>query len=102
MLPIEQSCYWMTTPRSEAQPSLQGTHKTEVAIVGGGFTGLWSAVFLKTLSPSTSVSVIEKEVVGYGGSGRNAGMLGETIDHSHSLAITHFGFEEAKKLAQIG
>src|SRR6185437_11152851 len=37
-----------------------------------------------------------------GGSGRNGGIVGETIDHSHSLSVIHFGFEEAKRLVSIG
>ncbi len=76
--------------------------RTDIAIIGAGFTGLWTALFLKELSPETEVVILEQGGAGYGGSGRNAGMLGETIDHSHQLAIAHFGFEEAKKLAQIG
>ncbi|PWT87790.1 MAG: hypothetical protein C5B54_11720 [Acidobacteria bacterium] len=102
MLPIEQACFWMQTKRAPAQPPLQETKKVDIAIIGGGFTGLWTSVFLKQLAPSTEIALLEKECVGYGGSGRNAGILGETVDHSHHLAITHFGFEEARRLARIG
>ena len=92
----------MTTGRSPVQPKLEGEQKAQVAIIGGGFTGLWSALFVKELDPAVDVVLIEKDVVGYGGSGRNAGILGETIDHSHQLAITHFGLDEARRLATIG
>src|SRR5262245_40006792 len=98
MLPIEQACFWMSQKRSSPQPPLSGDLRTEITIIGGGFTGLWTAVFLKELSPSIDVAILEQGCMGYGGSGRNAGMLGETIDHSHHLAVVHFGFEEAKKL----
>src|SRR4030095_11411575 len=98
MLPIEQACYWMAQDRPEAEPALLGDLRTDIAIIGGGFTGLWTALFLKELSPSTEVAILEQGRVGYGGSGRNAGILGETIDHSHQLAIVHFGFEEARRL----
>ena len=74
----------------------------DVAVIGGGFTGLWTALFLKDLEPGLSVAVIEKDVAGYGGSGRNAGIVGETIDHSHDLAIAHFGLDEARTLARVG
>jgi glycine/D-amino acid oxidase-like deaminating enzyme len=102
MLPIEKACYWMATAPIAIMPSLQGPIKTDIGIVGAGFTGLWTALFLKELDPSAEVAIVEKQIAGYGGSGRNAGILGETIDHSHDLAIAHFGLEEAKRLAAIG
>jgi len=71
-------------------------------IVGGGFTGFWTALFLKELEPSVSVCLVEKSVAGFGASGRNAGIVGETLDHSHELAAVHFGLDEAKELARIG
>ncbi len=73
-----------------------------MAIVGAGFTGLWTALFLKELEPSLSVCVVEKNGAGYGASGRNAGIVGESIDHSHELAIAHFGLDEARELARVG
>ena len=45
----------------------------DVAIVGAGFTGLWTAYYLKTLQPDLRVVVLEREIVGYGPSGRNGG-----------------------------
>jgi glycine/D-amino acid oxidase-like deaminating enzyme len=71
-------------------------------VVGAGLTGLWTALFLKELDPSLDVAVVEQGVAAYGASGRNAGMLSETVDHSHGLAIQHFGEEEAARLARLG
>jgi L-2-hydroxyglutarate oxidase LhgO len=87
MLPIEKACYWMATAPIAIMPSLQESIKTDIGIVGAGFTGLWTALFLKELDPSAEVAILEKQIAGYGGSGRNGGILGETIDHSHDLAI---------------
>ncbi len=75
---------------------------TEIAVIGGGFTGLWTAYYLKQLNPDCDVVLLEQGVLGYGGSGRNAGMISSCLDHTHSLAIQHFGREEATKLAEIG
>ena len=102
MLSIEQSCYWMASSAFEYEPALEDTQHCEVAIIGGGLTGLWSAVFLREMEPELNIAILEQGMVGYGGSGRNAGILDVTLDHSHALAISHFGFEEAKKLARIG
>ena len=100
--PIEQSCYWMASRPPRAASRLAGEVAADVAVVGAGFTGLWTALFLKELEPSLSVCVLEKSTAGYGASGRNAGIVGETIDHSHELAIAHFGLDEARELARIG
>jgi len=100
--PIERSCYWMATRTPRTAEPLSGAVEADIAVIGGGFTGLWTALFLKELEPSASVVVLERDVLGYGASGRNAGIVGETVDHSHDLAIAHFGLEEAKELARIG
>ncbi len=92
----------MATSAFEYEPALEGTRDSEVVIVGGGLTGLWTAVFLREMAPELDITILEQGMVGYGGSGRNAGIVDVTVDHSHSLAISHFGFEEAKKLAHLG
>ncbi len=101
-LPIEAACYWLATRPPHAVEPLVGDAKADVAIVGAGFTGLWTSLFLKQLEPSLDVVIVEQEVAGYGGSGRNAGIIGETIDHSHELAAEHFGEAEARELARLG
>src|SRR5262245_54471885 len=101
--PREKSCFWMAKPPvRRPQEPLEAPAEAGIAIVGGGYTGLWTALFLKELEPRRKIAILEQEVVGYGGSGRNAGIVGETIDHSHELAIAHFGLEEATRLARVG
>ena len=58
-----------------SRAALQGGHQVDVAIVGGGFTGLWTAYYLARLDPSLTVLVIEKTHVGFGASGRNGGWV---------------------------
>jgi len=57
------------TPR----PSLPGDTAVDVAVVGAGFTGLWTAYWLLREEPSLRVAVVEREVAGFGASGRNGG-----------------------------
>jgi glycine/D-amino acid oxidase-like deaminating enzyme len=52
---------------------LPGPAETDVAIVGAGYTGLWTAYYLKRAQPSLRIVVLEAERVGYGASGRNGG-----------------------------
>ncbi|HEY2604032.1 MAG TPA: FAD-binding oxidoreductase [Thermoleophilaceae bacterium] len=63
------------TPRA----SLPGDLDVDVAIVGAGFTGLWSAYYLKQLQPDLRVAVLEAEIAGYGPSGRNGGWASSGI-----------------------
>ncbi len=55
------------------RPSLDGDTTVDIAIVGGGYTGLWTAYSLVVADPSLRVLVIERETVGFGASGRNGG-----------------------------
>ena len=89
--PVEESCYWLASRKVEPEAPLVGRTACDVAIVGAGFTGLWTASFLKELEPALDVCVLEQRIAAYGASGRNAGILGDTIDHTHELAIAHFG-----------
>ncbi|MGH9749131.1 MAG: NAD(P)/FAD-dependent oxidoreductase [Candidatus Polarisedimenticolia bacterium] len=100
--PIEEACYWLAGRKRETAPPLLGRRETDIVIVGAGFTGLWTALHLKALDPGREIVVLEQGIAAYGASGRNAGMLGEGVDHSHDLAIAHFGFEEAERLARLG
>ena len=57
----------------DPRPPLTGDTQVDIAIVGGGYTGLWTAYYLLRLDPSLRIVVIEKEIVGFGASGRNGG-----------------------------
>lgn len=64
-----ETCDDDLTPR----PALPGDLDCDVAIVGGGMTGLWTALRLRELAPDCRVVVLESEVCGFGASGRNGG-----------------------------
>ena len=57
----------------EPRPCLPGDTDVDVAVVGAGFTGLWTAYWLLREDPSLRVAVLEREVAGFGASGRNGG-----------------------------
>jgi glycine/D-amino acid oxidase-like deaminating enzyme len=67
--------YWFDSlgAEPEPRPPLPGDREVDVAIVGGGFTGLWTAYYLMLADPSCRVAVIERETAGFGASGRNGG-----------------------------
>jgi glycine/D-amino acid oxidase-like deaminating enzyme len=65
--------FWLEADPYVPGPPLAGDVAVDIAIVGGGFTGLWAAHFLLRAEPALKVAVIEREVIGYGASGRNGG-----------------------------
>ncbi|UVJ41193.1 FAD-binding oxidoreductase [Arthrobacter sp. CJ23] len=69
--------FWMAglADNKPTYPGFSGQDSVDLAIVGGGYTGLWAAYFAKKLEPSLKVAVFEAEQIGYGASGRNGGWL---------------------------
>ncbi len=59
----------------ERRPALEGLEEADVCIIGGGFTGLWTAYELRRADPGLRVVVLEAEHVGFGASGRNGGWV---------------------------
>ena len=65
--------------RQEINAPLKGSHKADIVIIGGGFTGLSSAYNLKRRFPDKKIVVLEGACCGYGASGRNGGFSGAGI-----------------------
>jgi glycine/D-amino acid oxidase-like deaminating enzyme len=59
----------------DPKPELRSDIQADVAIIGGGFVGLWTAIHLKQLDPSCRVTVVEKDRCGHGASGLNGGFV---------------------------
>lgn len=58
-----------------ARPSLEQDLDVDVAIIGAGYTGLWTAYYLKRLAPTLNIAIVEAQTAGFGASGRNGGWL---------------------------
>ena len=69
----------------EPRPPLPGDVQCDVCVVGAGFTGLWTAYYLKTLQPDLRVVVVEREIAGFGPSGRNGGWVSAFISADPSV-----------------
>jgi glycine/D-amino acid oxidase-like deaminating enzyme len=67
--------YWLDSVPGDLAPAdpLRGDLDVDVAIVGAGFTGLWTAYYLATAQPGLRIAVCEREIAGFGASGRNGG-----------------------------
>lgn len=68
--------FWVESlGRSRPRAPLPGSREADVAIAGGGLTGLWAAYYLKQARPELEIVVLEKEFAGFGASGRNGGWM---------------------------
>ncbi|HEX6024718.1 MAG TPA: FAD-dependent oxidoreductase [Solirubrobacter sp.] len=84
--------FWLTAPR-ESSPPLAGITDADVCIVGGGFTGLWAALYAKELDPGRDVVVLEAQTAGFGASGRNGGFVVASLTHGIDNGLARFADE---------
>lgn len=94
--------YWLeeVLPGEEEFPSLIGDDRADVAIIGGGLVGLWTALRIKERDPACDVVVLEQDVCGGGASGRNGGFVMSWWPKLASL-IRLCGREDALALARV-
>ncbi len=87
----------MTTREYAPGDPLQGDIDVDVAIVGGGFTGLSSAYHIKKAEPNLKVALLESEVIGFGASGRNGGFNMTLFGLTLSITALRFSKQKAKE-----
>ena len=80
----EVSYWWQARGVPPQRPSLPGGTEADVCIVGAGFTGLWTAYYLKRADPGLRIVVLEAAFAGFGASGRNGGWITATLPGSRS------------------
>ncbi|MDP3814939.1 FAD-binding oxidoreductase, partial [Pseudomonas sp.] len=69
------------------RPSLEHDLQVDVAIIGAGYTGLWTAYYLKRQAPQLRIAILEAETAGFGASGRNGGwLMGNLLGEDRLLA----------------
>lgn len=88
-------------PTVEPAPPLRGTVDADLCIVGGGFTGLWTALHAKARDPARDVLVLEAETCGFGASGRNGGFCIASLTHGLENGRRRFP-EELEELERLG
>lgn len=95
--------FWLAEALAREQPADPiplGEHiEADIAIVGGGYTGLWSAIKLKQQDPALRVVILEQALCGSGASGRNGGCL-LTWSTKYPSLRRLFGEQEATRLVQ--
>ena len=94
--------FWLEEALATEPPSapmLAGRHRFDVAIVGGGFCGLWTAINLMSREPTLRVAIVERDICGGGASGRNAGYVLSLWARFPAMAA-FMGDEEALPMAR--
>lgn len=82
------------------RPGLDADTDVDVAIVGAGLTGLWTAYYLQERDPSLRILLLEKEVAGFGASGRNGGWCSSLFPWSASKLDARYGRDAAVGMRQ--
>ena len=92
MTDYRQYSYWLETAGDlTPRPRLDGSTDADVAIVGAGYTGLWTAYYLLRRDPSLRVVVLEAEIAGFGASGRNGAWCSAHTNLSLDVLARRYG-----------
>src|SRR5436190_24192059 len=94
--------YWYDdADEPDSNPTLVRTESCDLCIVGGGYTGLWTAIIAKERDPSRDIVLIDAHEVGSAASGRNGGFMEASLTHGVSNGKERFG-EELAVLEDLG
>ncbi len=87
--------YWLESAGDDLTPraGLRGEIDADVAILGAGYTGLWTAYELLRRDPSLNVAILEREIAGFGASGRNGGWVASGLNAGSDRLARRFGHD---------
>ncbi len=94
--------FWLDDPAAPLpEPALVGETRCDLLVVGGGFTGLWTALQAKEEDPSLDVVLVDGHQVGWAASGRNGGFVAASLTHGVLNGVDRFP-DEMPVLARMG
>jgi glycine/D-amino acid oxidase-like deaminating enzyme len=99
-LPV-RSLWADTGPAPLTRAPLPGDTDVDVAIVGAGYTGLWTAHYLRAADPSLRVAIIEAEHVGFGASGRNGGWCSALAPMHVTRTVQQTMYDSVREVEQV-
>lgn len=93
--------FWLDDVERVAHPPQSGDSRCDLAIVGGGYTGLWTAIRAKERDPGRRVVLLEASRVAWAASGRNGGFCAASLTHGHENGASRWP-EEIDRLEELG
>ena len=97
--PYPDSYYAASANPAPDRPALQGSHETDVCVIGAGYTGISTALFL--LEHGFKVTVLEAAQVGFGASGRNGGQIVNSYSRDLDVIEKQLGPQQARLLGEM-
>ena len=96
------ACYWLDRDGGRAHfDPLSGATRADLAVVGGGYSGLWTALLAKERDPSLDVVVLEGNRVGWAASGRNGGFCASSLTHGLGNGVARWP-DDMQLLERLG
>ena len=94
--------YWLASSGDDLtpRPALDGSLDADVAILGAGLTGLWTAFYLQRRDPSRRIVIVEREIAGFGASGRNGAWCAPDLNISITRLAKLHGEDAARRMQQ--
>ncbi|MFH8796650.1 NAD(P)/FAD-dependent oxidoreductase [Streptomyces sp. NPDC017941] len=94
--------YWLDDPEKPApEPALVGDESCDLLVVGGGYSGLWTALIAKERDPGRDVVLVEGREIGWAASGRNGGFCAASLTHGVPNGLARWP-KEIAKLEDLG
>ena len=94
--------FWLDRDdRPEPRAPLEAHGTTDLVVVGGGFSGLWTAILAKERDPARDVVLLEGNRIGWAASGRNGGFCAASLTHGHANGLERWP-EEIEELDRLG
>src|SRR6478736_2326643 len=101
LAPSRHGVFWLEDAPGATYPALRGTTAADLAVIGGGYCGLWTAVLAKRRNPGARVVLLEANTIGWAASGRNGGFCEASLTHGEENGRSRWA-EEYDELERLG